>query len=73
MEAASLVYLWKIESARTLRVAMTSRVGQTAPTHCTGVGKVLLAYLHPKRVNDILRKEKLTAYTDKRRSRAGMS
>lgn len=65
LEAGSLVYLWKIESARTLRVAMMSRVGQTAPTYCTGVGKVLLAHLHPERVNEILRKERLTAYTDR--------
>jgi DNA-binding IclR family transcriptional regulator len=65
LEAASLVYLWKVESTRTLRVAMMSRVGQTAPTYCTGVGKVLLAHLLPEQVNAILKKEKLTAYTDR--------
>ena len=39
LEDDNLVYLGKIESTKTLRVSMMSRVGQTAPTHCTGVGR----------------------------------
>jgi IclR family KDG regulon transcriptional repressor len=59
----SLVYLGKIESTKTLRVSMMSRVGQTAPTHCTGVGKTLLAHLPPSRLREILSKERLLRYT----------
>ena len=44
---------------------MMSRVGQTAPTHCTGVGKTLLAHLPPSRLGEILAKEKLLRYTPK--------
>ncbi|MGA2381648.1 MAG: IclR family transcriptional regulator C-terminal domain-containing protein [Spirochaetia bacterium] len=63
LEENSLVYLGKIESTKTLRVSMMSRVGQTAPTHCTGVGKTLLAYLPPSRLSQILPKERLFRYT----------
>lgn len=65
LDDKSLVYLGKIDSVKTLRVSMMSRVGQTAPTHCTGVGKTLLAHLPPSRLNEILAKEKLLRYTPK--------
>jgi DNA-binding IclR family transcriptional regulator len=44
LDGERLVYLSKIESPRSLRVAMQSGVGLTAPAYCTGVGKVLLAF-----------------------------
>ena len=44
LDGGRLVYLSKIESTRSLRVAMQSRVGLTAPAYCTGVGKALLAF-----------------------------
>ena len=65
LDGKSLVYLGKIESTKTLRVSMMSRVGQTAPTHCTGVGKTLLAHLPPSRLSEILAKERLLRYTPK--------
>ena len=65
LDGTSLVYLGKIESTRTLRVSMMSRVGQTAPTHCTGVGKTLLAHLPPRRLGEILGEEKLLRYTSR--------
>ncbi len=58
-----LVYLGKIESSKTLRVSMMSRVGQSAPTYCTGLGKALLASLPAQRVTRILKKEKVVAFT----------
>ena len=42
LDRGSVVYLDKVESTHPVR--MYSRVGATAPAHCTGVGKVLLAY-----------------------------
>ncbi|UCF98110.1 MAG: IclR family transcriptional regulator [Spirochaetaceae bacterium] len=65
LDEDELVYLGKIESTRTLRVSMMSRVGRSAPAYCTGVGKTLLAYLPRKRLDRILKKEKLVRYTDK--------
>ncbi len=65
MDDTSLVYLGKIESARGLRVSMMSRVGQKAPTYCTGLGKMLLAHLPAERVNDILKREKVVKFTER--------
>jgi IclR family KDG regulon transcriptional repressor len=44
LDGGRLVYLSKLESTRSLRVAMQSGVGLTAPVYCTGLGKVLLAF-----------------------------
>lgn len=41
-DGAEMVYLDKVESIHPVR--MYSRVGARAPLHCTGVGKILLAY-----------------------------
>ncbi len=65
LDENDLVYLGKVESMRTLRVSMMSRVGRSAPAYCTGVGKTLLAYLPRKQLDHILRKEKRVRYTDK--------
>ena len=65
LDEGSLVYLGKIESARGLRVSMMSRVGQSAPTYCTGLGKTLLAHLPAERVGEILKKEKVVRFTEK--------
>ena len=65
LDGDELVYLGKVESTRTLRVSMMSRVGRSAPAYCTGVGKILLAHLPRKRLDLILKKEKPVRYTDK--------
>ncbi len=44
-EGSHVVYLDKVESSHPVR--MYSRVGLHAPVHCTGVGKVLLAFTDP--------------------------
>lgn len=41
-DGAEIVYVDKVESIHPVR--MYSRVGARGPAHCTGVGKVLLAY-----------------------------
>lgn len=64
LDEGRLVYLGKIESTQSLRVSMMSRVGQSAPTYCTGVGKLLLAHLAPEEVEKILRRETVQRFTD---------
>jgi DNA-binding IclR family transcriptional regulator len=43
MEAARVIYIDKIEPARSVR--MITRVGASNPVHCTSVGKAILAFL----------------------------
>jgi predicted transcriptional regulator len=43
MEAARMIYIDKIEPARSVR--MITRVGASNPVHCTSVGKAILAFL----------------------------
>ena len=58
------LYVDKIESKRTLRVVV-SQVGRKLPAHCSGVGKVLLAYLPTGQVKEIVAKKGLTSFTQK--------
>ncbi len=59
-----LVYLHKIESTHSLRVSMRSRIGQSAPLHCTGVGKVLLAFSGPDVSRRIAERHGLPQFTN---------
>ncbi len=45
IDETHMVYLDKVESTRSLRVTMMSRIGSSAPTYCTGLGKALLAFV----------------------------
>ncbi|GHT79018.1 IclR family transcriptional regulator [Spirochaetia bacterium] len=65
MDNNQLVYLQKIESTYGLKVTMMSRIGQSTPFYCTGVGKVLLAYQTPEYIKSYLKETKLEQYTDK--------
>jgi DNA-binding IclR family transcriptional regulator len=58
------LYVDKIESKRTVRVVV-SQVGRKLPAHCSGVGKVLLAYLPAEQVKEIVAKKGLTSFTQK--------
>ena len=49
MEAARVIYIDKIEPARSVR--MITRVGASNPVHCTSVGKAILAFLPEDRAN----------------------
>jgi DNA-binding IclR family transcriptional regulator len=64
LDDGRLVYLGKFESTQALRVSMSSRIGQSAPTYCTGVGKLLLAHAPPEQVEQILDREGLRPFTD---------
>jgi len=65
MEGARLVYLHKIESPQSLRVAMESGIGLSAPAYCTGVGKVLLAFSETPALEVYLASCNLIRYTER--------
>jgi IclR family KDG regulon transcriptional repressor len=65
LDDGQLVYLSKIESKRSLRVSMQSRVGLTAPAYCTGVGKVLLAWAQTSFLDAYLKRCEFIRYTEK--------
>ncbi|PYX17267.1 MAG: hypothetical protein DMG84_04305 [Acidobacteria bacterium] len=48
----SAVYVEKLDSPEPLRIY--SRIGAAVPLHCTGVGKVMLAYMPPDKLSAIL-------------------
>ncbi|MGO9570864.1 MAG: IclR family transcriptional regulator [Desulfomonilaceae bacterium] len=56
------LYVDKIESKRTVRV-VASQVGGKLPAHCSGVGKVLLAYLSAEEVKEIVAEKGLASFT----------
>lgn len=58
-ENLTAVYIIKFESPRS--IAMISRVGRGVPLHCSGVGKILLAY-NTRLLSDVLSHE-LISYT----------
>lgn len=56
-----VVYIEKLEGNETLR--MHSKVGNRAPMHCTGVGKVILAHLPREEAQDVIDQCELTRHT----------
>ena len=62
LEAGEVLYSAKEESSQTIR--MISYVGKRAPLHCTGLGKVLLAYLPEKERKRILFRKVLPRLTE---------
>ncbi len=62
LNGSEVVYLDKVETSRTL--PLHSRIGGRAPSYCTGVGKALLAHLHPEQLELILARLELNAFTD---------
>lgn len=56
------LYLDKIESRQTVRVA-ASRIGHKLHAHCSGVGKVLLAYLPTQEAKTAVEKTGLPSFT----------
>ncbi|MGI6286638.1 IclR family transcriptional regulator [Neomoorella humiferrea] len=61
LDKGEVLYIDKRESRQSLRIV--SQVGMRLPAHCTGVGKVLLAYLHPSEVKRIIATKGLARYT----------
>lgn len=60
-----VLYLHKVESTFSLKVAMVSRVGFVTPLYCTGVGKVLLAWQEDEYIRRYLQDTKLTRFTER--------
>lgn len=57
----AIVYVDKVEGESPVR--MFSRIGSRAPAHCTGVGKAVLAFLPPERLDQLLGEAPLKRYT----------
>lgn len=62
-EKGEVLYLEKIDSNHLFQIV--SKVGRRLPMHCTGVGKVLLAYRPFSEVRRILQNHPMQAYTGK--------
>jgi DNA-binding IclR family transcriptional regulator len=63
LDDMEVVYLEKLPGLYAMGI-MSSRVGGRSPAHCTGLGKVFLAYLPPEEVKDYLSKKGLHKYTE---------
>ena len=62
LDKMEIVYLDKLPGLYAIGL-MSSRVGGRAPAHCTGVGKVLLAYEDPQVISDYFKIHKLKRFT----------
>ncbi|MGB9662023.1 MAG: IclR family transcriptional regulator [Moorellaceae bacterium] len=61
LDKGEVLYIDKRESRESLRIV--SQVGMRLPAHCTGVGKVLLAFLPPSEVKRIIAARGLPRFT----------
>ena len=61
LEQAHVIYIDKIEPARSVR--MITRVGASNPVHCTSVGKAMLAFLPEERIADVIRRTRFERFT----------
>ena len=55
------MYLDKIDSP--MSISMRSRIGITKPAYCTGIGKILLAYLDEEQLKQVLGNTRLERHT----------
>lgn len=63
MYDANIIYIDKIESPATIKVDLS--VGKKLPVYCTGLGKVMLAYMPEEKVMRILEDVKIEMHTNK--------
>jgi DNA-binding IclR family transcriptional regulator len=63
LQKTSVVYLDKAEPNR--RVCMSSKTGSTNPVYCTSLGKAMLAFQSPERIEQIVAKIKFVRHTRK--------
>lgn len=61
LDKDEIVYIHKIESSTTLKLDL--KLGSRHPAYCTGLGKVLLAYLEENELNFYLEKVELKKFT----------
>jgi IclR family acetate operon transcriptional repressor len=64
LDRMEVVYLEKLHGLHAIGL-MSSRVGGRSPSHCTGLGKVLLAYLDPQIVQNYFEEQGLKSYTER--------
>lgn len=62
LDNTEVVYIDKVESPENT-IRMYSQIGKRAPVHCTGVGKVFLAWMPESESEAILRSVDMRAYT----------
>ena len=62
LDSGQVFYLDKKQAPQALGII--SKVGQRLPAHCTGLGKVLLAYLDKKNLDEVIKKIGLPRFTD---------
>ena len=62
-DTMEVVYLEKLPGLHAMGI-MSSRVGGRSPAHCTGLGKVFLAYLPPDEVSSYFAEKGLHRYTE---------
>ncbi len=62
LEQGEVVYIEQVESSNMIK--MFARVGSRGPAHCTGAGKVLLAYLDQEELSSVI-KRGLVRFTPK--------
>lgn len=63
LDKFEVLYIDKREKPGALRIA--SQVGMRLPAHCTGVGKVLMAYLAPEQRQELISRKGLPRFTRK--------
>jgi len=61
LDKDEIVYIQKIESSTTLKLDL--KLGSNHPAYCTGLGKLLLAYLKEDELNYYFERIKLKRYT----------
>lgn len=63
LDGCDTVSVANVEGSRNVRMPAT--VGRRTPAHCTSVGKAMLAFLPPVRIDDLLARVPLRAFTTK--------
>jgi DNA-binding IclR family transcriptional regulator len=61
LDGLEIVYIDRIECSEPLR--MDLQVGRRVPTHCSALGKAILAFLDPQESRDIMRRLSFSRYT----------
>lgn len=62
LDEGEVLYLDKVEPDRSVR--LSSSIGRRNPAHCTGVGKIMMAFLPEEEVDAIIHRHGLARFTD---------
>ncbi|AEF56072.1 IclR family transcriptional regulator [Marinomonas posidonica] len=62
LDGAEVIYIDKLESPKSLR--LYSAVGKKGPVYCTGVGKAMLAFLPPKKQQQVICEQAFIRHTE---------